>query len=825
MRAPATIIPRNPSHVFEAVLLTLVVSLGCGGGSSSSLTQTTTSSAPGLTVTVTHSGNFQVGQQAAVYTITVKNTGTAPTTGVAVSVTETLPTGMTLTSLAGAGWSCPANTCSRTDVLSAGASYPVITATVNVAAGTAGTLTNTVSVLGGGSAPATATDATVIDPVPITAALSVTMSHVGALSAGQDFVQYTVIVSNASNAQAATAGTVSVQDVFPQGESASVWAFDEALDGTSPGWFCLGSPPCTRTDPLPPGKSYPPLTIFVKVSPKASSPQVNTVTVTAPNSLPATATDSTVIGGPDACKSWPTGGESLLTGQYAMVAQGWQGKTNATPVGMAFSVALDGHGNAIDLGGGKAGDLDLNSAGTGPQHFTVNSSGSYYTVGSGHTLNSVEGCLRLETSGGPFTFVLGPRDVSSGVAATAAVLQINDETGANSSLLGQMRIQDSAAFTSGNTTALHANYAFGEHGQTASGRFATAGALVLDPATGTVTSFSADQNSAGSLASIAGAGAVTSVSSLDGRALFTTQANARTSSHVIYIVNANELFILGADAFNAADAVRSGMAVVSSASYSAASITGNHITHTAGQIACTSNSSGRCANGQLGLLHFASTSSTAGSVTASLFQDDAQNGPSSSSVTSANAATFAVASNTGRVTLANFGTNTPVLYLASPAANSDPVTFFVVGTDVAASYGYAELGAAQPVTIDSLVRGYSIANDDLGDSSVWAQMMSANIQLNSVPPLYFFAGDLNYTVPGAQWLRTMDVNGDYESAITISNVDPNNNPAPGVGTVGLGLIAITNGHTIYCLVEGTQLNKPSPVATNNAAVILIAVPN
>jgi hypothetical protein len=50
----------------------------------------------------------------------------------------------------------------RSDPLSAGMSYQAITVTVNVAAGTLGTVTNKVSVSGGGSATANASDPTTV---------------------------------------------------------------------------------------------------------------------------------------------------------------------------------------------------------------------------------------------------------------------------------------------------------------------------------------------------------------------------------------------------------------------------------------------------------------------------------------------------------------------------------------------------------------------------------------------------------------------------------------------------------------------------------------
>ncbi len=106
---------------------------------------------PDLTITKTHAGNFTPGQVGATYTITVSNVGAGATVGT-VTVVDTLPTGLTATNIAGAGWVCVLNTltCTRADVLNGGASYPAITLTVNVASNVGGTVTNTVTVSGGG---------------------------------------------------------------------------------------------------------------------------------------------------------------------------------------------------------------------------------------------------------------------------------------------------------------------------------------------------------------------------------------------------------------------------------------------------------------------------------------------------------------------------------------------------------------------------------------------------------------------------------------------------------------------------------------------------
>ena len=85
----------------------------------------------------------------------------------AVTVTETAPSGLTLVSMVGTGWTCgganPANVCTRSDVLAGAASYPVITVNVNVAGDATSPQVNMAGVTGGGSAPANASDSTVIE--------------------------------------------------------------------------------------------------------------------------------------------------------------------------------------------------------------------------------------------------------------------------------------------------------------------------------------------------------------------------------------------------------------------------------------------------------------------------------------------------------------------------------------------------------------------------------------------------------------------------------------------------------------------------------------
>jgi uncharacterized repeat protein (TIGR01451 family) len=119
-----------------------------------------------FSIAKTHSGSFTQGQNGAAYSVTVsKAAGTCPINGT-VTVTDTLPAGLTLVSMAGTGWTCAGNSCMRSDPLANGMSYPAIAVTVNVASDASSPLVNQVSVMVGGSASANASDSTIINVNP-----------------------------------------------------------------------------------------------------------------------------------------------------------------------------------------------------------------------------------------------------------------------------------------------------------------------------------------------------------------------------------------------------------------------------------------------------------------------------------------------------------------------------------------------------------------------------------------------------------------------------------------------------------------------------------
>jgi uncharacterized protein (TIGR03437 family) len=115
--------------------------------------------------------------------------------------------------------------------------------------------------------------------------LTVSKTHTGNFTLGQQGATYTVTVSNVGS-QNPTAGVVTLTDTIPAGETLVSMVGD--------GWSCTKNV-CIRSDGMPAGGSYPTLTVTVNVASNAASTVTNTVTVTGGSSATATASDVTTI--------------------------------------------------------------------------------------------------------------------------------------------------------------------------------------------------------------------------------------------------------------------------------------------------------------------------------------------------------------------------------------------------------------------------------------------------------------------------------------------------------------------------------------------------
>ena len=94
-----------------------------------------------------------------------------PTSGT-VTVSDSVPAGLTLVSIGGTGWTCTLSTaaCATANPLAPGASYPPIVVTVNVADNAPPQVNNQVALSGGGSGNSGASELTNV--IPFTCAIT-----------------------------------------------------------------------------------------------------------------------------------------------------------------------------------------------------------------------------------------------------------------------------------------------------------------------------------------------------------------------------------------------------------------------------------------------------------------------------------------------------------------------------------------------------------------------------------------------------------------------------------------------------------------------------
>ena len=230
-----------------------------------------------------------------------------------VTVTDTLPAGLTATDISGTGWTCTliTLTCTRNDTLTpiptvvtgpvartiahgtpSNGRYPLINVTVNVAGDAASPLTNTAIVSGGGEVITGNDSATDITIITQPSELTIASSHTGNFNRAQTGAIYSLTVSNSG--PGATSGTVTATDTLPTGLTAT------DLSGT--GWSCiLGTLTCTRNDALNSSASYPVITVTVNVANDTASSVTNTASVSGggeSNPENDSASDVTTVGAP-----------------------------------------------------------------------------------------------------------------------------------------------------------------------------------------------------------------------------------------------------------------------------------------------------------------------------------------------------------------------------------------------------------------------------------------------------------------------------------------------------------------------------------------------
>ncbi|HEY3129920.1 MAG TPA: DUF11 domain-containing protein, partial [Acidobacteriota bacterium] len=332
-----TVSPGTAGTVTNTVSVSTSGDTNSSNNSASDLT--TVNGVPDLSISKNHGGSFTVGTNGS-YTITVQNVGSGPTTGL-ITVTDTLPAGLTYFSGTGSGWSCsPAGqtvTCTNSGPIAAGSNSTI---TLTVSPTTPGSVTNSVTVSTSGDSNAannSTTDPTTINGV---SDLSITKTHSGNFTVGVNGV-YTITVQNVGSA---ATGAITVTDVLPTGLS--------FVSGTGTGWGCSAAGQtvtCTNPGPLAVSASST-ITLTVGVAAAAVPSVTNTATVSTSGDNNAANNSSsnptTVNGVPDLSITKTHSGNFTVgvNGTYTITVQNvGSGATTATitvtdtlPAGLGF---------------------------------------------------------------------------------------------------------------------------------------------------------------------------------------------------------------------------------------------------------------------------------------------------------------------------------------------------------------------------------------------------------------------------------------------------------------------------------------------------------
>ena len=495
---------------------------------------------------------------------------------------------------------------------------------------------------------------------------------------------------------------------------------------------------------------------------------------------------------PASCSGAPTGHESMLNGQYAFLVQGYQ-------------VAIDASFHADGAGNVTGGDFDINEGTAGATDATINASS--YTVGLDPTSSGNLGCVMLSLSNGSttvFRFSLG--GLSSGVFSKGRIIEYDDATGTGSRGSGVLLRQDTTSFS---LNHLQPHYAFGVDGVNYlyGAHFASGGSFTVDTS-GKISNAFADTNDdgAGPGETTGGAGKINAISSTTGRATMSLTFDEQTTHQAAYMVNADEFFIIGTDPLSSVP-IYSGRAIVTASSFSQSSLSGNYIINTTDVFNMCSYSEGGslyqiipCPFVKLALVNLDSTS---GTYSGTVYGYEGI--PGVDIPYQLSGATYAVDATSGRVTLSDpIGMpGSGVVYIATPTANTEPISaFFVQTVSVAgALFGFAEFQPSATYGTSALAGKYFYGTEDPGANTFSYEAGVINIASG---------GALTGTQyqSGPNGLATESVSG------TVS-VGSN-----GVGSAGDDIVAITNGTRLFVMPYGSPYINGVAVISAPAVIVI-----
>ena len=340
---------------------------------------------PAWTLTKVHNGTFTQGGTGT-YTITAKNSGTGATTGT-VTVSDAVPTGLTASTATGTGWGCTVAvtvSCTRSDSLAAGASYPSITLTVMIATNAPASVTNTAAVSGGGAGPATGADTA---PVGSGAVAGLTISIILAPANIPGSTNANAIVEFKNT------GAISFSNVTVTitGLGAGVTAVSLGIF-SPPGSCTLATLSCTLSGTFAPGDVH--VVVLTYQAPAGTPGFTGTATLSAPGAMSASSNFTTAFMN---C----TPGPASLCGQYILFTR------DAGTKYTVINFVADGMGNI------PSGGVDDVAVGSGSTPIQAGSGSSYSFDASG--LGNL--IINAQPAGGfnyVFKFVLDPATGASG---------------------------------------------------------------------------------------------------------------------------------------------------------------------------------------------------------------------------------------------------------------------------------------------------------------------------------------------------------------------------------------------------------------------------
>jgi hypothetical protein len=603
----------------------------------------------------------------------------------------------------------------------------------------------------------------------------------------------------------------------------------------------------TVADALPPGSPALMLSNGTTTSPTTIQTTTNSVTIIGtpntagsfpftvfvtdsvtpnPNTTQATYTGFVSNSNANACPAGSNDGALPAGTSYAFLLRGFDA-TDEEPIVIAGSFTADG------AGGITAADVDYNGITLGPQ----NPGGNMNLAASSYSFDlngDTRGCVSLvfnsagaakrgrasksealparlaglkarransaRREGVPatpptptrviFQYALG--GLTAGIYTTGNIIEFDNGDGQTDSwAAGVMHVQTlSPSFT---VSSLAANFAFGLAGWDPSvNRIAIAGSFA--DAAGVISPIFGDFNDNGTSSGelTGGSGTINTIDTTTGRATANfdvpvTGSPDLTFDAVIYVINANDFYVLSTDQVNTATPntpLVSGRALATQSSFASGALNGFFLDAEEGFDAIDFTNVVT-----VGTAQFSSTGDT---VTASLTQNDG--GTVTTPTLTGTYAVDATNPSSGRVSITvNTGTaNAPVVYLTNGGDGIEQIQGFSVGTDANVGSGFLVTQSTQAFTLSNISGTYALGN--------WEDVDGQNGSFSGVATLvntgaYSAVYDINYfTPPAATPNLWLSLDTPFSGTFTISS--------SGTGTVTVGgnsSVFVTNGQQIFSI--------------------------